>query len=316
VVSYGSVPGYGAVFNAGLLHQDGVYHMFARAVRLGYVRNTDPLGARFLNYISDIVVLTSYDGVSYEYKYVLGSAGSAGVDCYEDARVQKVGDGRGGESIVMTYTNLPESGRGEPWHIGAHYLDWDGDRFHLRGDTTNLGPSGIENKDAVIFNLEDGRVALVHRVHPNMQIAVFDNLDDLWSADDAYWGPYLQELDEHVILRCPEGSRGIGAGAPMVETDRGLVMFFHETLGDGTYVARAALLDPSTGRPRSCPGVTILSPETPWELNGDVDRVVFVQGACVVSEQVYLLYGAADSCVGAAMVDLSALLDVFESAGV
>jgi predicted GH43/DUF377 family glycosyl hydrolase len=312
VVAYGSIPGYGAVFNAGLLHQDGVFHMFARAVRSGYVRNTDPLGPRFLNYVSDIVVLTSRDGSSYKYEYVLAEAGEAGVDCYEDARVQLVGDGCGGESVVMTYTNLPADTSIEPWHIGAHLLDWDGQRFHLRGLTTNLGPAGVANKDAVIFNLEDGRVALLHRVHPDMQIATFDTLDELMSADASYWEPYMQELDEHVILRCPSGSLGIGAGTPMISTPQGLVMFFHETLADCTYVARAALLDPKTGRLLCCLDMTILSPETAWELNGDVDRVVFVQGACVISEQeVYLLYGAADSCVGAALVDMGALYDSF-----
>ena len=66
VVEAGSVPGYGAVFNAGVLYHDDRYHLFARGVRDGYRRNDGP-GPRFLDYISDVLVLTSSDGRDYEF---------------------------------------------------------------------------------------------------------------------------------------------------------------------------------------------------------------------------------------------------------
>ena len=77
------MPGYGAIFNAGLLFHEGRFHLFARAVRDGYRRN-DGDGPRFLDYISDVLVLTSSDGRHYEFEYVLARAGNAGVHCYED----------------------------------------------------------------------------------------------------------------------------------------------------------------------------------------------------------------------------------------
>jgi len=80
VVDAGCVPGYGAIFNAGLLRHDGLYHLFARGVRDGYVRNQGP-GPRFIDYVSDILVFRSVDGVDYEFAQVL-----------EDGRV--LGDGR------------------------------------------------------------------------------------------------------------------------------------------------------------------------------------------------------------------------------
>jgi beta-1,4-mannooligosaccharide phosphorylase len=47
----------------------------------------------------------------------------------------------------------------------------------------------------------------------------------------------------------------------------------------------------------------ILRPELPWERFGDVDNVVFVQGAVPRPDgTIYLTYGAADRCVGAANV--------------
>ncbi len=44
----------------------------------------------------------------------------------------------------------------------------------------------------------------------------------------------------------------------------------------------------------------VLEPELDWERRGDVDDVVFVQGAHLDGDEIYLTYGAADRCVGAA----------------
>ena len=308
IVEAGSVPGYGAVFNAGLLHHDGKYHLFARGVREGYRRNEGP-GPRFLDYISDILVFTSSDGRDYEFAYVLGHAGSSGVHCFEDPRVQRVGD-EANHRIVMTYTNLPPHESGAPWRIGAHELEYDGQRFHLVEESAQLlGPDGIENKDAIVFSLSNGRVALIHRIHPNMQLAVFDDLDHLWQAGSEYWEGYLADLDSHTLLRPSPGALGIGAGAPPVVTEEGLLLFFHERRSDGVYTMRVALLDEETGEVKSELPNSLMEPELQWEREGDVDNVVFVQGAHSVGDHVYLTYGAADSHVGAATASVSHLLD-------
>ncbi|MHB1209439.1 MAG: glycoside hydrolase family 130 protein [Acidimicrobiales bacterium] len=308
IVEAGSVPGYGAVFNAGLLHHDGKFHLFARGVREGYRRNDGP-GPRFLDYISDILVFTSSDGRTYEFEYVLGYAGTSDVHCFEDPRVQRIG-GDGHERIVMTYTNLPPHESGAPWRIGAHELEYDGARFHLVEHSAQLlGPDGVENKDAIVFSLSDGRVALIHRIHPNMQLAVFDDLDHLWRAGAEYWDEYMVNLEAHTLLRPSPGALGIGAGAPPVPTEDGLLLFFHERRADGVYTMRVALLDSETGTLRSELPHSLMEPELEWEREGDVDNVVFVQGAHSDGDHVYLTYGAADSHVGAATASVSHLLD-------
>jgi predicted GH43/DUF377 family glycosyl hydrolase len=308
IVEAGAVPGYGAVFNAGLLYHDGRYHLFARGVREGYRRNQGS-GPRFLDYISDVLVLTSGDGRNYQFAYVLARAGSSGVHCFEDPRVQRVREADG-EHIVMTYTSLPPHDSGRPWRIGAHRLIWDGDRFHLDEATGRLlGPPGVANKDAIVFTLADQRVALIHRIHPDMQLAVFDDLDHLWHAGPEYWEPYMSDLDAHTILRPTPGALGIGAGAPPVETDAGLLLFFHERRADGVYTANLALLEKSTGRLVSQLDQPLLEPELEWEREGDVENVVFVQGAHRVGDLVYLTYGAADRCVGVATARVDHLVD-------
>ena len=98
-----------------------------------------------------------------------------------------------------------------------------------------IGPEGIGNKDAVVFNLSDGRVALMHRIHPNIQLAVFESLDAMWHGDASYWDDHLAHLDRHTILSPSPGALGVGAGAPPVPTDDGLLLFFHERCADGSY---------------------------------------------------------------------------------
>lgn len=312
IVDAGTVAGYGPVFNAGLLHHAGVYHLFARAVRDGYRRGGDG-GPRFVDYISDIVVLTSIDGHCYDYGYLLAPAGLGEACCFEDPRVQWV-DHRGGPRLVMTYTHLPAPGAG-PWRIGAHQLRWDGARFQLDESTCRLlGPVGVPNKDAVIFTLADGRVALIHRIHPDMQLALFDDLDHLWDAPEQYWAAHLADLEGHTLLRPSPGALGIGAGAPPVRTEAGFLLFFHERRADGAYTMNVALLDELTGKVLSRLPESVLEPELHWELAGDVDRVVFVQGAHLAGDEVYLTYGAADRCIGAAVASVSHLLDVLAAA--
>ncbi len=172
-----AVPGYGAVFNAGLLHHDGLFHLFARGVRTGYRRNRGT-GPRFSNYISDILVFTSEDGCSYDFGYQLALAGDHGVACYEDPRIQWV-TSQGAEHLVMTYTNLPPSESGLPWRIGAHYLHYVDDQFVLdEGGGGLLGPDGVENKDAVI-ETPHGLLLFFHERNASgaytMKAALLDN---------------------------------------------------------------------------------------------------------------------------------------------
>lgn len=315
IVDAGAAPGYGPIFNAGLLHHDGTYHLFTRAVRPGY-RPGSAGQTRYVDYISDVVVFTSADGRDYDYGYVLAESGdSTGTRCFEDPRVQWV-TSAGSDHLVMTYTDVPALESGLPWRIGARRLRWDGKRFELADPAAHLlGPSGRKNKDAVVFTLADGRVALIHRIDPDMQLAVFDDLEHLWNAtDDDYWDAHLAELESHTLIKPGKGVHKVGGGAPPVLTDAGFLLFYHERRTDGTYTMNLALLDEKTGEVVSRLPKPLLEPELSWELKGDVNRVVFVQGAHVSGDEIYLTYGAADSCVGAAIGSVSQLLDALVKA--
>ena len=314
IVAAGSVPGYGPIFNAGAIHHDGAFHLFARGVRDGYTRNEGP-GPRFLDYVSDLLVFTSVDGLDYEFQHVLARGSATGVHSYEDPRVQTIRSGST-DHVMMTYTSLPNPKSGRPWRMGMHRLAYAGGRFALnRNSGRVIGPEAQPDKDAVIFNLRDERIGLIHRLHPNMQLALFDSLDHLYSAGADYWDEHLRELDRHTIITPSPGALGVGAGAPPVATESGLLLFYHERNAASQYTLNVALLDDETGRVASLLTEPILRPELSWERSGDVDDVVFVQGAVPRPDgTIYLTYGAADRCVGAASVVTAEVLGALRAA--
>jgi len=315
IVEAGSVPGYGPVFNAGAIHHDGRFHLFARGVREGHRRN-EGAGPRFLDYVSDVLVFTSADGLEYEFQQVLARGSATGANSsYEDPRVQTIRSG-GVEHVVMTYTNLPNPRSGRSWQVGIHKLRYADGRFALnRNSGRVIGPAGRRDKDAVVFNLRDGRLALIHRIYPNMQLALFDSLDHLYASGADYWDDHLRKLKRHTIISPAPGALGVGAGAPPIATEAGLLLFYHERNAESQYTLKVALLDHDSGRVASQLREPILRPELPWERFGDVDDVVFVQGAVPRPDgTIYLTYGAADRCVGAASVVTTEVVAALRSA--
>ncbi len=89
MVESGSVPGYGPIFNAGVILTSAVFHLFARGVRDGYRRNPGS-GPRFLDYVSDVLVFTSSDGFDYDSSRCSRRGSPRRVHCLEDPRVQRV----------------------------------------------------------------------------------------------------------------------------------------------------------------------------------------------------------------------------------
>jgi predicted GH43/DUF377 family glycosyl hydrolase len=311
VIEFGAVPGYGPIFNAGLIAVDGVLHCFARGVRDGYARN-EGAGPRFLDYVSDVLVFTSEDGLDYSFQQMLATGADEGAHSLEDPRVQRVGG-----HVLMTYTHLPDPESGQPWRVGMHRLAYADGRFALNPTSGRvLGADGVADKDAVLFDLRDGRIALIHRVHPDMQLAIFDSLEDLYASDADYWDAHLRELERHTLIRPGPDALGVGAGAPPIAVDGGgLLLFYHERDAGSRYTINVALLDDETGALLSILERPILGPELAWERNGDVDDVVFVQGAVERADgTIYLTYGAADRCVGAAAVETAPLVAALRAA--
>jgi len=304
----------GAVFNPGAWYADGIVHMLFRAVPGGYQEimvvdegDTDPRRG-FDDYISYIGYASSRDGKTFAWNNepLINPGESFDRFGAEDPRISRIGD-----LYLITYTALSRP--------AFEAYEKNGIRIGLATTTdfrsvTRHGVIGPpeRDKDAVIFpRLFNGRAAMLHRVFPNIQIAWFDGLEELCGPPDDYWDNHLATLDDHVIMRREADweEKKIGAGPTPIETEEGWLLIYHGVDRNHVYRAGLALLDlDDPTRVIARTAKPVFEPETDYELIGDVDNVVFPEGAVVIDGTLHMYYGAADKVIGLATADLSDVL--------
>jgi predicted GH43/DUF377 family glycosyl hydrolase len=166
---------------------------------------------------------------------------------------------------------------------------------------TRLGPvMPPEDKDAALFPRQfGGRWAMIHRPSPlrggaHMWIS--------YSPDLKHWG------DHKLVLEARDGAwwdaGKIGLGPPPLETPEGWLVMYHgvHLTSDGPIyrvgLALFALDDPGTVLHRL--DEWVFGPEAPYEITGDVGRVVFPCGWLLdeASDRLSLYYGAEYSVIG------------------
>jgi len=157
----------------------------------------------------------------------------------------------------------------------------------------------------------NGKFALLHRIHPGIQIVYFNDPAEL---DRSFWEQYLMGLKSHIVMDplLPHESSHIGGGAPPIETPDGWLLIYHaaeDTPNGFVYHACAALLDledPSKLIARL--DHPLISPEERSEIVGYVNNIIFPSGTAVFDDDLYIYYGAADERVSVASVKISELL--------
>jgi predicted GH43/DUF377 family glycosyl hydrolase len=176
---------------------------------------------------------------------------------------------------------------------------------------TRLGPvMPPEDKDAALFPRRvNGRWAMIHRPSPLRGGA------HMWlsySPDLQHWG------DHRLLLEARDGAwwdaGKIGLGPPPLETPDGWLVMYHgvRLTSDGPIyrmgLALLALDDPGTVLHRT--DEWIFAPEAPYEITGDVGRVVFPCGWVhdPATDRLSLYYGGADTVVGVATATLREVL--------
>lgn len=179
-------------------------------------------------------------------------------------------------------------------------------------DVRRLGPAmPPEDKDAALFPRRfGGRWAMIHRPSPLRGGA------HMWlsfSPDLRHWG------DHALLLEARDGAwwdaGKIGLGPPPLETKEGWLVMYHgvHSTADGPiYRVGLAMLD--LDDPRRVLHRTdewVLGPVAPYEVTGDVGRVVFPNGWTTddQTDRLLVYYGAADSVVGVAIASLSEVVE-------
>ena len=157
-----------------------------------------------------------------------------------------------------------------------------------------------------------GKFALLHRIHPGIQIVYFDSLKELTKE---FWEDYFMNLEKHIVMdpQLKHESSHIGGGCPPIETEDGWLLIYHaaeDTPKGFKYHAAAALLD------KDNPSIEIarlpsplISPTFKWEKVGYVNNIIFPSGAIVDQGVLFIYYGAADERVAVASIELETLVN-------
>ena len=311
------------VLNPTCIQKDGLTHMFYRAVSKG---NHSSLG--YCQIHKDKVLSRSPRPIlAPEFDYE-----KQGV---EDPRIVKVDnlyylfytayDGKNARTALATSLDLihfqkqglitPSIAYEKARQLFLHPgLPESYSRYALHYERTIAPDVLLWEKDLVLFPKKfKGKFLLFHRVMPGVQYMYLDSLEQLKSEE--FWTGQLRQLHEHIVMN-PKfwyENHKIGASCPPIETPQGWIQIYHgveETPGGRVYRASAALLDLNDptkvlGRLKE----PLFSPQRAWEKQGLVSNVVFPTGAAVYGDDLYIYYGAADTCVAAASMSLSGLTE-------
>ncbi len=264
------------VFNCGVVHHNGLFHMFYRA--------------QGLDYVSRIGYAVSQDGVHFNrlQQPVLVPQEKWETRGVEDPRITYLA---GEHRFIMAYTAYAPTGITPMFAESTNLITWQ-----------RIGPlvTGEDNKDHVVFPRRIGqRYVTFHRRPPSIWLAYSEDLSE-WRDFQVVMEPRLESWD------C---KRVGGAGVP-IETERGWLVIYHAYDHDHVYRLGVCLLDLDDPtqvirRPRE----PILWPEELWEIRGDVPNVVFSCANPVLDGTVYVYYGGADHVIGLATCRLDDLID-------
>ncbi|MBI4863031.1 MAG: glycosidase [Candidatus Riflebacteria bacterium] len=165
-----------------------------------------------------------------------------------------------------------------------------------------------ENKDAALFPVRIGdRWAMLHRPVPGGGGA---HIWIAYSPDLRHWGDHRP-----VLLARSHGwwdAAKIGLNVPPIPTSEGWLIIYHgvrNTAAGSLYRLGLALLDrddPTRVLRRT--DEWVMGPREPYELEGDVGRVVFPCGWTLVEGELRIYYGAADTSVAVATAPLADLV--------
>ena len=167
------------------------------------------------------------------------------------------------------------------------------------------------NKDACLFpHRFNGKWALLHRP----EAGAVENIWIAYSPDLVHWGRPKCVLAEGAGAAWD--ALKVGAGPPPVLTKHGWLLIYHGVKGYAgqlVYRVGAALLD--RDNPHQLIARTpkaIFKAAELYETTGLIPNVVFPTGLLLRGDELWMYYGAADTCICLATVKLQDVLDNLE----
>jgi predicted GH43/DUF377 family glycosyl hydrolase len=273
-----------AVFNPAAFYKNGVFHLFYRAADKPFILDTEkPLEEN--KFTSSIGYAVSHDGIHFKRfdEPMLTGKGVQEAWGMEDPRVTKIGDtyymvytGFGGRDWTDIRISMVESKDLLTWHNSRILLD-------------------EPNKDGALLPEKiNGRYFLFHRRIPSIWVSYSDDLIN-WSDHKVILNPRAGKWD----------SNKIGLAGTPVKIEDGWLMIYHGVDEENKYRLGAALLDKNDpSKVIAVQDEPILEPELDWEVNGLVPNVVFSCAGVIADKILYVFYGAADTVIGVAGIEV------------
>lgn len=167
------------------------------------------------------------------------------------------------------------------------------------------------DKDAFIFPERiNGKIAYLHRIDPSIQLDYFESFDELLSINT--WSDYCNRISTSTIMKSEYfwENKKIGGSVPPIKTAKGWLLLYHAVDDSFVYRGSVALLDlKNPSRVIARIPYPLLEPKEEYELNGDVNNVVFPEGAYIFKGELFVYYGAADKYIALAKIGIDELLD-------
>jgi len=312
------------VLNPAIMQEGDAVHMFYRAVRkgnystIGYARFDGPLtlakrnDTPLLNPVFDYeshgiedprivkienlyyMTFTAYDGAN-----ALGALATSEDLIHFDRQ----------GLIVPLITHEKFLNTIQHSHLNKKYK-----RFYSQTHTMGDSPYQVLlfDKNLILFPRKiKGKFYFLHRIHPDIQIASVNTIEEL---NETYWANYFLHFENHILMTAKHEHEisYIGGGCPPIETKDGWLLIYHgvhDSTDGYIYSACAALLDLDDPRKEIARlPYPLFRPELAWELNGEVNNVVFPTGTSLFGDTLYIYYGAADTRIAVASGNLSELI--------
>ena len=304
-----------AVFNPGVIYEDGKVHIVYRAVGdsevsvLGYASSSDgfhieerldqpiyvprePFEGAGLVYPTPSHYQRTY--VSIEGEDYVSGVGWGGC---EDPRLTRIDD-----RVFMTYVAFDGYSPPRVALTSIHISDFLAKNWQWKKPVL-ISPPGVVDKNACILPGKiNSKYVIFHRIFPDILIDFVDDLDfdgtTRWLIGEFKIRPRKTYWD----------SRKVGAGPPPIKTKDGWLLIYH-AVGErdpGRYKMGMMLLDlkdPTRVLARS--EEPILEPQVWYENEGWKAGVIYPCGAVVIKDRLLVYYGGADkvTCVASAKLD-------------
>ncbi len=150
------------------------------------------------------------------------------------------------------------------------------------------------------------------RLPTHITLAEFNKIEDMWN--EKYWKKWYGNLDKHIFIKGDDNDR-IEIGSCPIKTEKGWLIVCcriqNHSSPNRVFAIEAFLLDLKD--PKKVIGKTrgaLVVPEESYEKNGIIGNTIFPSGARIEKDKLVIYYGATDTSVAMASVNLNSLLEV------